>query len=218
MSVRVVSAGLDLPESRLRELSAELDERERARAERFVLERHRRRFTAARGLLRETLAAELALDPRALRFEYASHGKPRLAAAHGGELSFNLSHSEDRLLIALGRGVELGVDIEGVRDDIDHAAIARRFFSSSEGEALLAQPERSRAAAFFAIWTRKEAYIKLVGGGLSIPLASFDVSLGEPPRLLRGAPEGVALQPVEAPVGFAAALAVAPAGAISQDR
>jgi 4'-phosphopantetheinyl transferase len=61
------------------------------------------------------------------------------------------------------------VDIEGVRDDIDHAAIARRFFSGTEGEALLAQPERSRAAAFFAIWTRKEAYIKLLGGGLSTP-------------------------------------------------
>jgi 4'-phosphopantetheinyl transferase len=218
MSVRVVSAGLDLPEPRLRELFARLDPGERARAERFVFERHRRRFTAARGLLRETLGEELAVDPGALRFEYAARGKPRLAAGQDDGLRFNVSHSEDRLLIAIGRGVELGVDIERVRDDLDHAAIARRFFSEGECSALLAQPERSRAGAFFAIWTRKEAYIKLVGAGLSIPLNGFEVSLEEPPRVLRGAPDAVELRRVDAPPGFAAALAVAPAGAISQDR
>jgi 4'-phosphopantetheinyl transferase len=218
VSVRVVSARLDPPEPRLRELFARLDAAERARAERFVFEQHRRRFTAARGLLRETLAEELGLDPGGLRFEYAARGKPSLAAGQGAGLRFNLSHSEDRLLIAIGRELELGVDIERVRDDIEHDAIARRFFSEAERAALLAQPVASRAAAFFVIWTRKEAYIKLLGGGLSIPLATFEVSLGSSPRLLRGALEGAELRPVEAPPGFAAALAVAPPGAISQDR
>jgi 4'-phosphopantetheinyl transferase len=209
MSVRLVSAGLDLPESRLRELFAQLDPGERARAERFVFERHRRRFTAARGLLRETLGEELALDPGALRFEDAARGKPRLASGQDDGLRFNVSHSEDRLLIAIGRGVELGVDIERVRDDIDHDAIARRFFSPPEQDALRAQPAQRRAAAFFTVWTRKEAYVKLLGGGLAIPLHSFEVNLEEPASLLLsgGAAPGVELRTLEAPVGFRAALA-----------
>jgi 4'-phosphopantetheinyl transferase len=217
MNPRVACLALDVPEARLTRLRLLLDAGERARAERFVFERHRRRFTAARGLLRETLAAELGGDPAALRFEYGPRGKPRLAAGSDDGLRFNVSHSGELLLIALARGAELGVDVEAVRPDIDHAAIARRFFSACEQAALLALPDPLRARGFFAIWTRKEAYVKLLGGGLSIPLDGFDVSLDEPARLLRGA-AGVTLLRAEAPDGFLAALAMAPADAISPDR
>jgi 4'-phosphopantetheinyl transferase len=212
-AVRVVSSTLDVAAERLAELQASLSDDERARAERFVLERHRRRFVAARGTLRELLARELGERPRALRFEYGPHGKPRL---RGAELGFNASHSQDLALYALARGRELGVDVEALREDVDHAAIAARFFSPSEREALRGTPADARAGAFFSIWTRKEAFVKLLGGGLAIPLDSFDVSLGEPAVLLR-LPEragAASLATLPAPPGYRAALAYSggPAG------
>jgi 4'-phosphopantetheinyl transferase len=206
-TIRVVSVSLDAPEARLEELRARLAPDEQARAERFVFERHRRRFSAARGLLREQLAAELGASPDALRFEYSPHGKPHLEGER--ELRFNLSHSQERALVALARGRELGIDIEGLREDVAHEAIAARFFSPLERAALAQLEAARRAAAFFAIWTRKEACVKLLGGGLRIALDSFDVSLDEPARLLR-APEGAGdleLRSLEAPAGFRAALA-----------
>lgn len=213
-SIRVFSASLDVSESRLRRLRESLSGDERARAERFVFEVHRRRFTAARGLLREVLAGELGIPPAAVRFDYGPRGKPALARDLETELRFNVSHAQERALLAVARGLELGVDIEAVREGIDTAAIAKRFFSPKEGGALLALPEAARADAFFTIWTRKEAYVKLLGGGLAIPLDSFDVSLGEPARLLRSkggeaAAEQVALLSLTVPTGFRAALAVA---------
>lgn len=218
--VRVVTASLDVKEPRLRELRAWLSAAERARAERFVLELHRRRFVAARGMLREALAAELLVEPAAVGFEHGPRGKPRLVRGVDPELGFNVSHAQDRAVFAIARGLELGVDIEALREDVEHAAIARRFFSPGERDALFALPDRARAAAFFTIWTRKEAYIKLLGGGLVIPLDSFEVNLEEPARLLRagseGAAERVELRSLEAPPGFVAALAVAARGAISQ--
>lgn len=206
--VRVVHVSLDVKEPRLRELRAWLSEAERARAERFVFELHRRRFVAARGMLREALAAELRVEPAAVGFEYGPRGKPRLLHSGDPELGFNVSHAQDRAVFAIARGLELGVDIEAVRDGIDHAAIARRFFSASERAVLLALPESQRAPAFFRIWTRKEAYIKLLGGGLAIPLDSFDVTLDTH--------EPVELRSLDAPPGFVAALATAARGAISQ--
>lgn len=206
--VRVVSASLDVDEPRLRELRAWLSAAERARAERFVFELHRRRFVAARGMLREALAAELGVEPAAVGFEHGPRGKPRLVRGLDPELGFNVSHAQDRALFAIARGLELGVDIEALREDVDHAAIARRFFSPRERDALLALPDTARAAAFFTIWTRKEAYVKLLGGGLAIPLDSFDVTLD--------ADERVEIFSLDAPPGFVAALAAAARGAISQ--
>lgn len=208
--MRVLSACLDVSEPRLRELRGSLQPDEQSRAERFVFEVHRRRFVAARGLLREALAAELGIEPKAVRFEYGPRGKPSLVRGLDPELRFNVSHSQDRAVFALARGLELGVDIEAVREDIEHAAIASRFFSPMERAALLALPEPARAAAFFTIWTRKEAYVKLLGGGLAIPLDSFEVNLEQPARLLRAGREGTTeLRSLEAPPGFVAALALA---------
>lgn len=203
-----------MSESRLRRLRESLSGDERGRAERFVFEVHRRRFTAARGLLREVLGGELRIEPAAVRFDYGPRGKPALARDLETELRFNVSHAQERALLAVARGLELGVDIEAVREGIDTTAIAKRFFSPLERSALLALPEAARADAFFTIWTRKEAYVKLLGGGLAIPLDSFDVSLGEPARLLRSKGGEAAAEPVEllsltVPTGFRAALAIA---------
>jgi len=208
--VRVVSASLALvtpTQSRLDALSSD----ERARGARFVFEAHRRRFTAARCLLRELLGELLETAPAELRFEYGVAGKPALAWPKA-ELRFNVSHSGDQAVFAFARDVEIGVDIEEARG-VDHAAIAQRFFSPAECEALRSLPAERRSRGFFEIWTRKEAFVKARGGGLTIALDSFDVSLGEPARLLRvaGEPEPARVGRIEAlpaPASYCAAIAI----------
>jgi 4'-phosphopantetheinyl transferase len=186
-AVHVWAAPLDPPAAAVGRNAALLAPDERTRAERFRFDRDRRRFTVARGVLRTLLGRYLATDPRAVAFRYESHGKPVLAdafAAHG--IRFNVSHSGEMALFAFARGRELGVDVEEVRRMEDGLDIAERFFSQAEVAAFRALPDEIRDDAFFNCWTRKEAYIKAVGEGLSFPLHVFDVSLapGEPARLL----------------------------------
>jgi len=209
--VHVWSADLDrLPEAVLGEpLSA--DERERGR--RFHFERDRRRFVTARGLLRRLLGRYLGLDPSRLRFGYGPRGKPFLAGED--ELRFNVSHSGGLALLAFAWDRELGVDVEEEREVEEAKDIARRYFSPWEERELRLLTEVERRGAFFRCWTRKEAFIKVTGDGLSRPLDAFDVTLapGEPARLLRveGEPEAAGrfwLEDVSPAPGFAGALAV----------
>jgi 4'-phosphopantetheinyl transferase len=152
---------------------------ELTRAARFRSAGDRQRFVATRALLRAILAGYLATDPKGLSFAYSKKEKPFLGPAHAGsEIMFNVSHSGGIALLAFTRGREVGVDVEQVRRDFDLEAIARRFFSTHEQRELAALPAEERAAAFFRCWTRKEAYIKATGDGLSLPLSQFDVSLG----------------------------------------
>ena len=215
----VLDAALDVGPARIDALFRLLSHDEQARALRFVFELHRRRYAAARGLLRETLGRLLPAEPASLHFEYGPHGKPRLGGARAA-VGFNVSHSGERALFAFARERELGVDIEAVRAEIDHAAIASRFFSPGEQRALRELPEPDRAAGFFRIWTRKEAYVKLLGGGLAIGLDAFDVSLDEPARLLRTAVPAaehqgqVRLHSLAAAAGFEAALAYSGGAAV----
>ncbi len=159
---------------------------ERARAARFHFARDRDRWTVARGQLRALLARYLGGLPDQFRFSLGPHGKPALAAPAGTHLRFNLSHSAGLALYAVARGREVGVDVEALRPDFATDEIAERFFSPTERRALRAVPPERRCEAFFACWTRKEAYIKARGLGLAIPLDAFDVSLApdEPAALL----------------------------------
>jgi len=186
--VHVWAAPLDPPEEQVRRLAALLAPDESARAERFRFERDRRRFTVARGVLRTLLAGYLETDPRRVAFRYGSHGKPVLDGGAAGEheVRFNVSHSGEMALFAFSRGRELGVDVEEVRPMEDGLDIAERFFSEAEVAVFRSLPAEVRDDAFFNCWTRKEAYIKAVGEGLSFPLHVFDVSLvpGEPACLL----------------------------------
>ena len=154
---------------------------ERHRAGRFHFERHRRRYVVARGALRFILGRYLERGPGQLRFTYGRFGKPDLegGATAAADLRFNLSHAEDIALIALTRGSEIGVDVEFVREEFAGMEVAERFFSRAEVESLRASPEESRADAFFTCWTRKEAYIKALGAGLSHSLQQFTVTLSE---------------------------------------
>ncbi|MDF1856192.1 4'-phosphopantetheinyl transferase superfamily protein [Pseudooceanicola sp.] len=154
---------------------------ESARAARFVFERDRRAHILARGRLRQVLADAMGKTPHDLTFAYGAHGKPALPDG----LEFNLSHSDGLACLALHPEVELGVDIEAFREIED--GVAERFFSSREYADLSALPAAHWSAGFFRCWTRKEAVVKAIGDGLSIPLDAFDVTLtpGVPPRMTR---------------------------------
>jgi 4'-phosphopantetheinyl transferase len=156
-----------------------LDSGERARAERLVFERDRRRFIAAHAWLRVALGRCVDRPPESLQFATGTRGKPRLV--HSAiDLRFNLSHAGERALLAITIGLEVGVDIEEERP-IDVMDLARRFFSSPESDALEALPRAEQVPAFFRCWTRKEAFIKALGDGFSFPLDGFEVSLAEDP-------------------------------------
>jgi 4'-phosphopantetheinyl transferase len=109
----------------------------------------------------------------------------------GSNLQFNVSHSDGVALFALTLDRSIGVDVERVRYDFEVKSIAERFFSAVEQHAFHALPEAQKHRAFFDCWTRKEAYVKAVGQGLSLPLHQFDVSLapGEPARILATRPD-----------------------------
>lgn len=195
-------------------LAQTLDEDERARAARFAFEPNRVAFTFARGVLRWLLARYCARDASRIRFSYGKFGKPALAD-NGSGLRFNVSHSGDVMACAFARQQEIGVDVERLRADLGCTEIAHRFFAAEESELLLALPPESQLAAFFRCWTRKEAFIKARGDGLSFPLKSFAVSLvpGDEPRLISilGDPKLAAawtLQDIPVPSGYAAAIAV----------
>ena len=189
---------------------------ELARASRFHFSRDRQHFVAARALLRRILGSYLAMDPNSLSFSYSKKEKPSLGPAHvDSGITFNLSHSGGIALFAFSRRRDVGIDVEQVRRDSDLEAIARRFFSAREQSQLAASPTEEKFDAFFRCWTRKEAYIKATGDGLSLALSEFDVSLraGDTNALLETRPDGSEarrwlLQEVPAGPGYIAALCV----------
>lgn len=172
--VHVWRTGLDQCTARLRRLERNLSADEWARAARFRFTRDRERFVAARGLLREILSLYLDVEAVQLSFGYGTNGKPSLAAY--GALRFNVSHSLDTVLIAVAYKREIGVDIEHVHDYVAVEEIASTVFSTPERHALSRIDSEARRMAFLQFWTRKEAYIKADGRGVSLPLEHIDVS------------------------------------------
>jgi 4'-phosphopantetheinyl transferase len=165
---------------------------EQERADRFRFARDRKYFTASRFLLRMLLSSYVGAKPAELHFRYSSHGKPSLGNDyHGGEIQFNLSHSGKKALFAFVRGHEIGIDVEMIRTDIEAETLAQRFFSEGERNELAQVPPAGKHDAFFRCWTRKEAFVKAKGHGLSFPLDRFDVSLaGDSAQLLATRPDG----------------------------
>lgn len=160
--------------------SGTLSEDELVRAARFHFQLDRQYFIAGRAWLRRVIAAYLTTDPKDLIFAYSKKNKPSLGGVHvDNSLNFNISHSGGIALFAFTRSRQIGVDVEHVRHDFDTAAIAARFFSQHEQRQLATLHADLRPGAFFRCWTRKEAYIKATGDGLSLPLSQFDVSIAE---------------------------------------
>ena len=159
---------------------------ELARADRFVQARDRIHFAAGRAALRGILAGYLGTAPDQFGFSYARAGKPALGGQWASSgIQFNLSHSQAVGLLAISRERSLGIDIEWMNPATSVMEICERFFSECEISTLRKLPENEKLAGFFQCWTRKEAFIKAVGEGLSIPLDSFDVSFGNDPAALK---------------------------------
>lgn len=183
---------------------------ELARAERFHFERHKRRFLAARCGLRAALAEATGRAPAALRFVDGPFGKPRLEGEP--DCQFNLSHSEDEALLAIGSDGELGADIEVLRRMSDALALARMNYTADECAALEALPPAERDAGFLRLWTRKEACLKAIGTGLSVHPSCFSAGLDRGETTVRIAwPQGaatLALRELDAGPGALAAVAL----------
>ncbi|HEY6392849.1 MAG TPA: 4'-phosphopantetheinyl transferase superfamily protein [Bryobacteraceae bacterium] len=198
-------------------LNALLSGEEHDRARRFRFDEHRRRFIVARATLRILLGRYLEKRGEEICFEYGPKGKPRLGGAGGGsELRFNISHSNDLALMAFCLSEEVGVDIEAVREMDDTESILKNYFCPEEIEQWLSLPAQLRARGFFDCWTRKEAYIKAVGDGLSMPLNDFQVAFlpGEEPRIRmrNGDVETWSLFDISAAPDYAGALAIRGSG------
>jgi 4'-phosphopantetheinyl transferase len=173
-TVHVWRTKLDRPSHHVDGLFRNLSSDEVERAGRFRLAQHRDRYVVGRGVLRTLLGRYLNTRPGDLRFTYNDRGKPKLA---GADLLFNVTHSGGIALFAVTRAAPVGIDVERVRTNVTDDRIAERFFAPEEVEALRALDPSARHEAFFRCWTRKEAFVKACGKGLSLALDRFVVSL-----------------------------------------
>lgn len=148
---------------------------EKERAARFHFDHLRRSFVVTRGALRCLLGRYLGVHPAGIRFQYGSKGKPALAPASNVE--FNLTHCGGLAAFAFTVGCPIGVDLERIRPIAEAQDIAGRFFCPEESAEILSLPPSECERAFFRCWTRKEAYIKAIGDGLSAPLDEFRVTV-----------------------------------------
>ena len=166
-------------------LEAILSPDERDRAARFLQEQPRQSFVVTRGVLRCLLGCYLGVHAASVRFSYSSNGKPGLASAE--PIKFNTTHSNGMAAFAFTRGCQLGIDLELIRPLTEIQSLAHRFFCPEETAEIMSLAPAERVRAFFCCWTRKEAYIKAIGDGLSVPLNKFRVTVrpNEPARFVR---------------------------------
>lgn len=209
-------ANLELSAAELEVCRQILSKPEHDRSARFHFDVHRNRYVAAHGLLRWILSEYLLVPPIDLEFGYGTRGKPSIEGPGSvTRLEFNMAHSEDLALIAVGQDVPLGVDLERVRAIEDAENLVTRFFSKRESVAFERLPETLRPCAFFNLWTRKEAWLKATGEGIGHLLDQVEVSFepSESAQLL-ALPAGYSnnapwsIYDVQVKPGFAAALAV----------
>lgn len=169
---------LDLPKSEIDNYANLLSAEEMKRAERFKVKRKYREYIISRGLLKKILGIVLKSDPLDIRIQYAEHDKPFITDTwRDKQVSFNVSHSHKQTVIALSLDRTLGIDIEHIRDNVEFKKLAKRFFSKQESSDLDTYTNSGIAKAFFACWTRKEAYVKALGDGISFGLSEFSVSV-----------------------------------------
>ncbi len=185
--VHLWRAKLDQSDECVKQLTQILSFEEQRKSERFHFDKDRKSFIVTRGVLRTILSRYLGIEPNRLQFGYRSNSKPCLTEkSDGEEICFNLSRSHGLSLYAFTRSRQIGVDIEYIFPITEADQIFARFFSSHEYAKWQQLPKDQKQEAFFHCWTRKEAYIKARGEGLSLPLDQFNVSFapGEPAALL----------------------------------
>lgn len=191
-----------------------LDDQEKERAERFLAASDKRRFVKGRSLLREILSFYLQMDPRDIKFEYSEYHKPAIANYHPEHFEFNVSHSEDLIVIGISRSIPIGLDIESTNRSQKDLELASEFLSPGELALLQKVPETQKLEAFLNCWTRKEAYLKAIGKGLVDSLSEIRVNIapGEPARFIslygdKLEPKEWLLQSIQPAIGFTGAVA-----------
>jgi 4'-phosphopantetheinyl transferase len=183
--LEVVAASLSAGPDELEQLTRVLSADERERAARYRWERDRRKFIVGRGRLRHELGARLGRAADEIRFRYGANGKPGLDGDRG--LSFNLSHSDDLMLVAICNGHDVGVDVERLRPFPEMAGVASEFLTRAELDRLSSVDEAERLVTVYRMWTRREAWLKARGVGLSVPLESLDLDVCRDGRATPGA-------------------------------
>ncbi|WP_168188642.1 4'-phosphopantetheinyl transferase family protein [Thermoflavimicrobium daqui] len=153
-----------------------LSPEEQSKAQRFHFAKDRKSYTVSHGAVRIILSKYLGISPEKIMFGTESHGKPLITYPSNPPLHYNLSHSGLRALIAISHQ-PIGVDVEQIRSDFDHLSLAPHIMSSQELHSFQQLPTDQKQSTFFLLWTRKEAYIKAIGKGLSYPLQKFSISL-----------------------------------------
>ena len=184
--VHIWHASSNLLSIQTERLEQTISDDEQKRACRFFFKKDKLRFIVGRGLLRTILGRYLKKEPCQLRFHYSLNGKPELIGENSDEgLNFNVSYSNEHILYAVSLNRRIGVDIEYIRQDFADEQIVERFFSKQEVEKYFSLPEKIRKEAFFTCCTRKEAYLKATGKGITSGMDQFAVSLvpGEPAAL-----------------------------------
>ncbi len=167
---------LPVTEELLSSFYSVLNQDEQQRAARYHFERDRKRFVAARGLLRSIVSSYLNKKAADIAFQYGPQGKPYVVDT---TLQFNVSHSDDHILIGIGHHHPIGVDVEHMTRIVEMADIAARFFTANEARQINALSGDAQRRAFFNVWTRKEALLKAIGSGLSLSLQACEVSVGD---------------------------------------
>ena len=168
---------LNIHQARLKHVYPLLSADEKERSEKFKHFKHRKRFIASHGFMRDVLARYLNTQPQALVFKRGERGKPFLDNSDSDiNLQFNLSHSNNVALLAVRKDHDIGVDIEYMERDNEWAKLIRRFFTQPEQDNIFALPEDQQKKAFFQVWTRKEAHMKVTGEGLHLAPGQFTVS------------------------------------------
>jgi 4'-phosphopantetheinyl transferase len=156
-----------------------LDKEEQHRAARLVREEDRQRYVLAHGGLRAVLSRYLGIGPDVLELYRSEAGKPSLTRELRGQpaITFNMSHAQGRALIAVSKGLEVGVDLERIRSDVEVAKLSERFFAPTEHATIMQSTQEQRAARFFRYWVAKEAVLKAQGIGLRA-LSQCEILLG----------------------------------------
>ncbi len=177
--IHVWRISLSEPDDRIEHFRRLLSEKEIAKSEQFLFADHRRRFIVGRGQLRTLLGRYVERSANQIEFAYTGLGKPSIAHnVRGRPIAFNFTNSSDLAMLAVTSGTELGVDIERIRKMSNMEGLARRFFAHPEIEAITAQgSDAKRRHAFFRCWTRKEAFLKAIGKGLTFPLDKVCVTI-----------------------------------------
>ena len=174
--VHVWPANLNIEGERLALLTSYLSADERARADRYHFSQDRRRFICARGVLRELLSAYSGTQhPASIRFSYGEYGKPAAIASGAFVPRFNYSRSADTAAFAFTRDRAIGIDIERIEDDEEFLTIAIQHYTHAENVVLASLERAARMTEFFRYWTRREAYLKATGQGLTYLSGDLDV-------------------------------------------